>query len=83
MKIYSVSICFVFGSGVPGWIGLSENTSSPGAYRWLEDSYPDWANWNTGYPDSMGGCVMITTDGLWENTDCNLAYEFVCFTLKG
>ena len=67
----------------PGWLGLYEPTSSPGAYRWLDDTYPEWDKWGAGYPDSSGGCVVMLSDGHWANTDCNNSRHYICLVPSG
>lgn len=72
-----------FARKTDGWIGLSEPALSPGAYRWLDESYPEWSHWGPGYPNAASGeCVVMTTTGEWKNVQCDLKVPFLCFTLE-
>uniref|UniRef100_A0A3B4B766 C-type lectin domain-containing protein n=1 Tax=Periophthalmus magnuspinnatus TaxID=409849 RepID=A0A3B4B766_9GOBI len=78
------------------WIGLFDDMSSwqgvmgkePNSWRWSatgdhsQSGYQIWSFGEPNYGDRFETCVVMDTNGEWQDKGCNLLYGFVCFTGK-
>ena len=65
------------------WIGVHEQDPLRGAYRWVDNTFPDLSYWQTGYPVANGGCVAMDHDGTWVNLPCDTKLPSVCVKPPG
>ncbi|XP_027132166.1 L-selectin-like [Larimichthys crocea] len=78
------------------WIGLWDDPQSwkyamgseSNSWRWSatnETSKTGYSNWMTNEPQHAGSsetCVAMTTDGKWNDRNCEIGDYFICYTGK-
>ena len=66
------------------WIGLREHIE--GTFRWVDDYFTSWVNWNTMELNGIEECVVRKIDGMWEYAPCDDTshqHYFYCETRIG
>nr|XP_033800440.1 lymphocyte antigen 75 isoform X1 [Geotrypetes seraphini] len=66
------------------WLGFSYGSTSP-PLKWVDGSVVDYANWETGVPDTNSTCgVILSTNGMWKKVNCKGPQSrIVCKTSLG
>ncbi|XP_072025991.1 uncharacterized protein [Amphiura filiformis] len=72
--------------GNQAWIGLSRHPEEgryEGAYVWIGGIYAGYTNWDSGQPSyeyffAEELCVVMRTNGKWNDFNCAAVHPFVC-----
>ena len=67
------------------YIGLTD-FSIEEQWVWEDESVTKYLNFMSGQPNNWHGmedCVVMTSDGKWNDVACNLKYNFVCKQTNG
>ena len=67
----------LFSGSVDVWIGLRQDASVRGVYKWDDGTYPPLLPWDDLAP-SYNQCVYQNLDRKWVDGDCNELHHVVC-----
>ena len=62
------------------WFAALAAVTGLALFAWPGGAFqpPTYLNWAPGSPTGGGQCVVIRTDGLWENRNCSDKHEVIC-----